>query len=419
MQLKQRVKKEKSSHSRRTMKRMQKQRGGANFVAIPDASRRAEWATALAADMSWANMYDTLVGDTRTEPAVTAGIDVAVTHYVTAVMRQDELLDIAVKLMRAKLGIAADEADILTRVRDIETRKAEMMEYILDVQRLVSFVPTEAGAVDVNQSKIGALLNMSSESLASLILYPARATNIFVQALATLAIQLKADANAPMRSAIMDEPSIQRVQADHFKAYADSLAFLKTARPLRDGFFMDQPITSFTKIIANSTDATGEKGDFWIKFVSKLRTMIETPDNAEIETILGTTGVCADINIPLGATGGVSYDALSNQWADVTSAIVASYVKGGAWSTLDFLKTLKKDGCPEPATPKYAPDYVPNPAMFVGKIAGTDDLTLGMLFQQFNSYVVHFILQLAYMIEKMEPSVTSLVEPPMAAASTP
>ena len=417
MQLKQRA--HKQHNNRRTHKRLRKQRGGANFVAIPDVSRRAEWATALTADMSWANMYDTLVGDTRAEPADTAGIDMAVTQYVNAVMRQDELLDIAVKLMRAKLGIAADEADILTRVRDIEARKAEMMEYILDVQRLVSFVPTATGAVDVNQSKIGALLNMSSESLASLILYPARATNIFVQALATLAIQLKADANAPLRSAIMDEPSIQRVQADHFKAYADSLAFLKTARPLRDGFFMDQPITSFTKIIANSTDATGEKGDFWIKFVSKLRTMIETPDNAEIETILGTTGVCADINIPLGATGGVSYDALSNQWADVTSAIVASYVKGGAWNALDFLKTLKRDGCPEPATPKYAPDYVPNPAMFVGKIAGTDELTLGMLFQQFNSYVVHFILQLAYMIEKMEPSVTSLVEPPMAASSTP
>ncbi len=419
MQLKQRVKKERSG--RRTVKRLHVQKGGENWVVIDDEARRNEWATAFAADPSWAGMYDTLVSNPRPEPTTDDGKEKAVTQYVNAVMRQDELFDMAIRIIRKSLGIADNEPDILTKVASIEGRKKEMLEYLKDVHRIVSFnVMNNAG------TKFNSIETDASESLASLLLYPARASNIFIQAISTIAVQLKNDANAPLKQTVTDNPIIKRIQADHFKAYADSLAFLKTARQLRDGFFIGQEIDPFRKILASSRDASSVEGDFWEKFVGKLRDLIKAPDNAQIESILGNPGTYVDINIPTIPKGTKSYSSISESWANITAAVVASYVKSvGNWDAIEFVKSFKRTPPAAEITNNMlkvfnnpvgginVSRYIPNYTMLNSKIFGEEGLTLRRLYKQFNSYVVNYMLELAYMIQKMEPSVKAAV------ASTP
>jgi hypothetical protein len=418
MQLKQRVKKERSG--RRTMK----QRGGANWVPIPDEARRREWETALAADPSWAGMYDTLLRETRTDPTDAAGGKKAVTQYVNAVMRQDDLMDIAINLIRRKLGITDDNSNLFEKLASIneDTDRKTYIQYVNDVERLVSFKDSSK-KVGLSTTKLEALSIGASDSLATLIAYPSRAKNIFIEALATIAIQMKYDKQSPLNKPEITSDNIKKLFSDNLKSYADGLSYIKTARELRDGFYMTTVMSTFKGILDGKAPtatmpSTPAPVNFWRKLVDTLVIFKNTP--AQIETVLGSPTSCPAVDIPHAITPPrITYDSVSKQWAQVTAAIISSYImtpKTDEWDTFNFLKKINKTCTNDPVI--YT-DATPNDVVLDSEIDKTDGLTLRMLFRNFSSNVAVFIIHLCYMIKKLEPSVKSLVEPPAAASSGP
>jgi hypothetical protein len=396
------------------------QRGGANFVAIPDAGRRTEWARALADDPSWAGMFDTLVSDSRPDPTDDAAKQKAVTQYVNAVMRQDDLMDIAIKLIRKKLVIADDNSNLFEKLGAINenTQRATMLQYIIDVERIVSFNDSST-KVGLPTTKLQSLVFGATDSLATLIAYPSRAKNMFIEALATIAIQMKYDQNSPLKKQEIGTDNIKKIFADNLKSYADGLSYLKTARELRDGFYMMTVMATFKGILEGKAPSASPASsitavNFWRKLVNKLVEFKTTP-----ATILGSSTACASIDIPhtiISPT--ITYDKVSTDWANVTAAVISTYINTPPttpWDAITFLKGINKT-CITPK--KVYHDATPNDVLFDSPIDKTDGLTLRMLFSNFSSNVTVFILHLIYTIQTLEPSVKSLVEPPTAAAAS-
>jgi hypothetical protein len=414
---------QKQRGGRRTMKRGRIQKGGANWVVIPDDTRRKAWKDALAADPSWTDMYDTLFADARPDQTDDAEKKKAVLQYVNAVMRQDDLMMTALKIIRNKYGITDATTDILEKAAVIPLpNRGVDNEYVLDVQRIVTFLTT----VDTkSDSKIKKLTSSPEEPMSTLVLYPARFKNIFIEALAVIAIQIKYNQNAPMRTPLMDTDAIKKIQADHFKSYAEGQAYHNTAYGLRDGFYLDQPVGTFTSIIAgraqSSAAAAAAAGNFWLKFVTSLRTYLTAPDT--INNILGDAAKSVTISVPLGPNP--SYSELSGKWAEISAAIVASYIISPEpiWGTFTLLKRLNKGAKPAAGTgagaaaaqnPNEA--FIPNASLRDVEIGDTG-MTLESLYAQFPTYVVHFILHLSYTIQKLEPTVKNMVLPAIAAAA--
>ena len=380
MQLKPRLKK--TEGGRRTRKLSYKQQGGASWSSI-DPARASEWSTVLTESGWTAGQITSYVG-------VEADTSKRMAQYIQAVMRQDELMEAAMKLICKKLGVENTLESITQNIGDIASADREqLLAYVTDVQKLVSFnVPANADIVrePKNQSKVQRIRKATDEPVATLLLYPSRLINVFVQGLATLAIQMKKEkATLPLFMPAMNEEALQIVQAEHYKSYMQSLSYTNTSKELRDGFFMDESIGEFTSLINDG---------FWLKFVKAMRRI----NDDEMASVLHGDGCKAELFGTKGST--------ADSWAALTAAIFHAYIKADTWDAMAFIKSFKNDACTGDGDWRPYAVYLPPEADFNAPIEGTDGLTLKMLLSQFSSYVLHYVLQLSYMIQKMEPLVT-------------
>jgi hypothetical protein len=136
--------------SGQSVRKTRKQRGGAEF-RTPELGEHSE---------SWGLKINELSPALKTKflPLVAAGdtSDKArLEAYISAIEHQDELFDIATNLIREyvsetiKIELNSD-ADIINNAESINMNVGILKSYIEDVEKMVSFILTEAEKVKYN-----------------------------------------------------------------------------------------------------------------------------------------------------------------------------------------------------------------------------------------------------------------------------
>lgn len=218
---------------------------------VEDDARREEWRTALKG-----TIFEGLIIDITTQPPNDlAQKSTRLELYFKCLERQDELFAIAVNLIRKSLRIT-DNSELVRRAADLSTRdiRNHAANYILDVVKFVQLVdggsPTTRGIYTKIQE---IFLAEDGEPLPTVLLYPARFSNVLLRVLGNILQLTLADVST--LAATIHNPSAQPILAAQFESYGQAFAYTYTARSLRDGFYLAQTVTEFRRIMIG--DAAG------------------------------------------------------------------------------------------------------------------------------------------------------------------
>ena len=338
-----------------------KQRGGAPFYIIP-SDRIADWRAAIG-DKGLTESLQTLLEDRE---RLVGRDEEVMNHYINILERQDDLFAAALDIIRTKLKITTED-DIITRagVIDVESRRQEFMPYLDDVENLINFVVDETVDPEHGATKLQHIRS-TDEPLSTLLLFPSRLQNVFIQSLARICVELLKDNSILTK---LTTENAQKILAEQYKAYAHSTAYQLTARDLRDGFFLNQGVNDFRE----------EVETFWPAFVSELAKLPEDKESLFRQ-----------------ATG-CSHSLKEVSWGYIT-AHVYGLAKHGS---IDELLLLFSENCntEEPLT-NVERTYIPSSKYDTVKIRGGP--TFGALMSNMDDTTLQFILQLSYTIKKMQ-----------------
>lgn len=337
-----------------------KQRGGAQFYTIP-AARMEDWRSVIS-DRKLLDSLSTLFENRETMAGREEDI---MNHYINILERQDDLFGAAMDIIRKKLDVASTD-DIIARAKEIDGRRAEFMSYIDDVENLINFsidgeINHELGATKLQQ------IRSETESLSTLLLFPARLQNVFIQSLARICVGLLKDADILAK---LTSPNAQAILAEQYKAYTHSTAYQMTARDLRDGFFLNQGVADFKENV----------DQFWKDFVVEL---VKIRDGGEIFKLDG--------DCPQGLH--------TTTWGYIAANIFGLSKIG----KLDGILQIFNDVClttPSLPTEDAGRPHIPNSKYDTIKIRGGP--TFAALMSNMDDTTLQFILQLTYTIQKLQ-----------------
>ena len=339
-----------------------KQRGGAPFYTIPVA-RIEDWRSAI----SDRKLFDSLSTLFENRETMVGREEEIMNHYINILERQDDLFAAAMDIIRKKLGVASTD-DIIARAVEIDGRRAEFMPYIDDVENLINF--TIDGAID---RRLGATklqqIRSESESLSTLLLFPARLQNVFIQSLAQICVGLLKDADILTK---LTSPNAQQILAEQYKAYTHSTAYQMTARDLRDGFFLNQGVADFK----------GNVSQFWKEFVAEL---VKIRDIANIGEVFTQPGVCP-------------HNLHTVSWGYIAANVYGLAKLGN----VEGLLQLFADPCltTEPLPEDAGRTHIPNAKYDAAVIRGGP--TFAALMSNMDDTTLQFLLQLSYTIQKLQ-----------------
>jgi hypothetical protein len=337
-----------------------KQRGGAPFYTIPQ-SRMEDWRAAIG-DKDLTESLQTLF---ENREALAGREEEVMNHYVNILERQDDLFAAALDIIRKKLAITTTD-DIITRADaiDVVRRREEFMPYLDDVENLINFVVDETIDRDLGATKLQQIRS-TDEPLSTLLLFPARLQNVFIQSLARICVELLKDGSILAK---LTSPGAQTILAEQYKAYTHSTAYQLSARDLRDGFFLNQGVSDFK----------GEVNKFWSDFISEL---VKLP--ADKDSLFRQAAGCPR-----------SLKAVS--WG-----YIAAHVYGLAkLGSLDELLSMFSEKCATDAPLSDAErTHIPNTKY--DAIVVREGPTFGALMSNLDDTTLQFILQLSYTIKKI------------------
>lgn len=344
-------------------------------VANDNADRKSYWQDVLEED----NELRVFLEDYGVPPTTDEEKKARLQNYLTILSRQDDLFTYALEAMTLHLSrlIYAEKngAVVTIKLGDYESMKGYisfinskkdiMMSYLEDVEKLVNF-QVEGGDTKINQIK--------QEPLASLLLFPWRVNNVFVQSLAKILVGLKRnDETLTAIRAEADVGVVTRSQKDdlhdllssQWESFAMSQAYSLTAKELRDGFFLNQGIQDFKDTLRTET--------FWKSLAGKIGT-------------IPTISACKDLK------GSTTY-------VDIVSGLYGLYKNGSL--TQESILTLYS-GCQVGSDMSELADTVlPPKALWAADIT-TDGVTLNKLLSFMDDTTLQFMLQLAYTIQTIE-----------------
>ena len=352
----------------RTTLRRRKQRGGATWYKI-DASRLQEWATATVydnerAEVTMAELFPLHFGPAGDKSAL-------MEEHFKILERQDDLFNTALgliqKKVRATLNIGTTTAEIVANAGAIDAITA-WVPYLTDVEGLVNL------AIDTTEDAEQGLTKLQSvkkESLATLLLFPSRINNMFVQLLANVLIVLK---SSDVLTTLTSD-SLINIATDQYKANVEGNAYLQTARALRDGFYLGQGEKDFLEDIKG-------KG-FWKKLFEKL------------------------VAIKNGTyTPAAFLEETETSWIDVTAKLFAVYVSDGIDPATLLGKMIEGvtpigEGRERRSTRSQTKDrqFRPDPEYDTITVRG---MTYGSIMSHIRDETLQFILHLAYTIRRNE-----------------
>ena len=352
-----------------------KQRGGAPWYQIP-APRAAEWAEPLR------------------QLGITAGASDSdkMNEYFIALEKQDELFDVAVKLIATKLGLPANySASDIARISDIDTpaKRTEMLAYVDDVEQLVNLAIDRDDTDTGNLTKLQEIRSARDEPLSTLLLFPKRLNNVFIQSLANILIVLKADQSI-LRDAALN-PTMLYSAAVQYDSNVRGNAYLQTSRNLRDGFFMSQGKRIFNTEIALVAPVVGRVAtradaapNFWVKL---LEALIEVNTLTEADIFKVAVAPCF-------------FNLLYATWAKITAHVFLAYKFNKIDNILQFFKeTCIGTGATEGDATRT---HIPNKALDKVMVRGS---TFETLLSNMDDTTLQYILHLAYTVRKNEATV--------------
>jgi len=371
---------QRSSH-RKTVKA---QRGGALFHTI-DPTRLPDWREHL----------ERLGLPLHASGAIVPPGDMVEEHF-RILEKQDELLNAALQIIIAKLGEdighPIDTEDVIITQADAINRNRGLQEYIHDVEKLVNFVkdvvnfrpPHPVGGYTKLQDIDYGIQN---NEFFMLLLYQKRLTNIFIDSLANIFITLKHSPDLQRQLAIPYGPEIAAVE---WGGNVNANAYSQTARPLRDGFYLNQGRDNFQDELTNN--------NFWEVMAIEINRLLSR--GAPVTSLF--------ITDPAAAPAACRRNLGRATWGFIAAHIFMAY-KLDVGKTSDppnNILVLFADRCT--TTPPLGPDgghdrtNTPNQAYDDLRIRGT---TYANICSYMDDPVLQFMLHLYYTIWKNEAGV--------------
>ena len=306
-------------------------------------------------------------------------------EYYEILKRQDELFDTALSLIAKQLELPAAYTtdDIINNIEIIDGRRGEMMFFIDDAERLINLnLDTDIDATE-GSTKLQEIRGSTVEPLSTLLLYPKRLNNIFIQSLANIIITFKHDPTFLEQCSKSD--ALLRVGAVQLESTVRGNAYLQTAHDLRDGFFLNHGIKTF-----NNEFSSGG-GDFWYNFLKHI--LDERAITAENLFVFQRGKTCEkDLHAP-------------TSWAQIAAHIYLAHSLG-----LDTRGILALFNTPCVATsPPAERTYIPNAEYDAIDVDGVTHLAL---LSHMDDPTLQFILQLTHTVSANEETVKKEIVAP-------
>ena len=308
-------------------------------------------------------------------------------NYLTIVSRQDDLFTYALEAMVLHLSALIQKEKGVTvniAVGDynsmkgyaafINSKKDIMIPYLEDVERLVNF---QIGTEDTKIKQI------KQEPLTTLLLFPWRVNNVFVQSLAKILVGLKqndiilANIRAEQDVGVVTRGQKQELHdllASQWESFVMSQAYSLTAKELRDGYYLGQGIQDFKDDLQNET--------FWKSMAEKIGTIPAIP-------------TCKDLKSP--AT-----------WVDIVCGVYGLY-KNGTLTPKSILELYSGCDVNTPEVSVLADMELPNKSLWDTAITSSG-VTLNKLLSFMDDSTLQLLLHLAYTIQTLEKDVSQPVK---------
>jgi hypothetical protein len=370
-----------------------KQRGGAKFsAAIPAIGRKALWADMLKqVGLTQPTLLTEATPDPASETAPSkADAERRITAYINTVANMDRIFEAAyigirkiltedpqVRLPAYQPG--EDKSAIRTLVlryaTQIEARKADAYELLDDVERACTFQVDTTVDEGLGATK---LQQINSGPLTQLVLYPSTLTNIMLDTIARICVDLKQSRESTLTKydGAGDKAAAQTVITSRWKALAHSTAWATTASELRDGFFLNQGIINFRE----NEDA------FWGDFFNGL---------------LDVRAKGGDDAFVTAAGAPCPRDIRELAWGTIAAHVYLAYKSGRLEDILTYFAAAKPEACLRRST-RGISAVTPDPVYNTFAVPETGGATLAQLYAQMDDATLYFILQLAASIKAVE-----------------
>lgn len=353
-----------------------KQRGGADWYYLPGGlgRRREDWtppltALGLAGVLARTGTRDSNPGETMED-------------YFKLIEAQDEVFDAAAALIAVKSGLPSPYSadDIAPRADAIDAQRAAMMEYIKDVEKLLVFTPDAVVSADLGATKLQKIYGDPAETLTTLLLFPKRLNNMFVDSVANLLITLKQDDSVVRQSAM--NAAMLHAAVIQYNTYVVGTTLLNTSLVPRDGFFLNQGEDEFRADI--------ETERFWETLLTEINRVKDF--TVEQVFVMKEEGCVRDIR--------------EASWAVITAHIFLAYKLDAIGNIL----ALFTEPCATTALPVGdRRPHMPNPVYDAAPVRGT---TYGTLLSLMEDTQLQYILHLTYVIKKNELLLAPVPFPP-------
>ena len=382
---------------KQTTRVTRKQRGGAKFsAAIPAGGRKDLWADLL---KQVGVTQPTLLTEATPGPAseTTPSKEEAerrVTAYINTITNMDRIFaaayigirkilteDRRVRLPAYQPG--EDKSAIRTLVlryaTQIEARKTDAYALLDDVERACTF------QVDTKKDRLLGLTKLQqikAGPLTQLVLYPSSLTNIMLDTIARICVDLKQSGESTLTKyyGAGDKAAAQTVITSRWKALAHSTAWTTTASELRDGFFLNQGVHDFRE----------NEDKFWGDFFKGL---LDVRAKGGDDAFVTAAGAPCPRNIR------------DLDWGTVAAHVYLAYKSGRLEDVLTYFAAAKPEACLRRSTRGASGGIAavtPDPVYNSFAVPETGGATLAQLYAQMGDATLYFILQLAASIKAVE-----------------
>jgi hypothetical protein len=235
------------------------QDGGALFGVLPATGEDAQIRDAIVAKIKTATFSDPvktkLVNITEQNINAPTGTLEALDSWFTVIEHQDELFDLALDIIKEKVGFNKTDIYDTSRIAAINAAHDASWKYIDSIQTLMRLhdKSNTARTAALETKKIVKNTKMQmlkDQPLINLLHFPKRLNNIFIQSLANVFILLKSDAKLLEH---LKHKDVREIALDQYRANIYANTYFLTSQPPIDGYYLNQALDQVQGIQANDT----------------------------------------------------------------------------------------------------------------------------------------------------------------------
>lgn len=326
-----------------------KQRGGAAWAPVfasEEDERFKDWVEEISGNTELKELFPSLMLLNRNDPAPTSDEEKQerLLTYFNCMAHQDKLFRAALNIIRKKLGekipVLKDvsSSDLIVENSTEIDKSDSLKEYLRDVEKFVRFDYT----LPPGNYK---LLQILRQSLSTILLFPAKVENIFIQVISELIVSIIKNQNVIKQASESD--SIKKILATQYESYAHSLSYTLASTPLWDGYYLVQPIRGdidknfyISRLSTPKLEDIGKilEETFWYKFVTGLVNNMDISEEGLFKQLDAANNKCVRsiINIPFErlAADFCRYAAIQKENMNILQFITSSGINDCSDNTI-------------------------------------------------------------------------------------